>query len=49
MGVVEVVGVVEPKPMVPTMPPFFLLGRAIVLDGKKKMCLIGIVWGILDN
>ena len=26
------VGVVGPKPMVPTVPPFFLLGRAIVPD-----------------
>ena len=25
----------KPRPMVPTMPPFFLLGRVIVLDWKK--------------
>ena len=26
----------EPGPMVPTMPPFFLSGRVIVLGRKKK-------------
>ena len=27
---------IEPRPMVPTMPPFFLLGRVIVPGRKKK-------------
>ena len=43
------VGVVGPKPMVPTMPPFFLLGRAVIPGGKKKTCLTSLVWGITDN
>ena len=32
-------GVVGPKPMVPTMPPFFLLGRVVIPGEKKKACL----------
>ena len=43
------VGVVGPKPMVPTMPPFFLMGRAVVPGWKTKECLTGLVWGTLDN
>ena len=42
-------GVVGLKAMVPTMPLFFLLGRAVMPDGKKKMCLTSLVWGTTDN
>ena len=34
-------GVVGPDPMVPTMPPFFLLERVVIPGGKKKTCLTG--------
>ena len=40
----------EPGPMVPTMPPFFLSGRVIVPDWKKKgTSLTAISWGIVDH
>ena len=41
----------EPGPMVPTMPPFFLLGRVIVPDWEKKKgtSLTVISWGIVDH
>ena len=40
----------EPGPMVPTMPPFFLPGRVIVPDWKKKgTSLTFISWGIVDH
>ena len=37
-----------PKPMVPTMPPFFLLGRAVFPGWEKKTFVTGLVWGIVD-
>ena len=43
------VGVVGPKPMVSTMPHFFLLGRVIVPGWKKKTRLTSLVWGTTDN
>ena len=43
------VGVVGLKPMVPTMPPFFLLGRAIVPNSNKKARLTSLVWGTTNN
>ena len=42
---------IEPGPMGPIMPPFFLLGRVIVLGRKKKKrtSLTVISWGIVDH
>ena len=37
-----------PKPMVPTMPPFFLLGKAVFLGWENKTFVIGLVWGRVD-
>ena len=42
-------GVIGPKPMVPTMPPYFLLGRAVIPGEKKKTRLTGLAWGTTDN
>ena len=35
----------EPGPMVPRMPPFFVLGRVIVPGQKKRTSLTVISWG----
>ena len=37
------------QPKVPIMPPFFLLGRAVIPDGKKKASLTSLIWGTTDN
>ena len=37
------------RSMVPTMPPFFLPGRAIVPGWKKRASLTVISWGTVDN
>ena len=39
----------KPGPNVPTMPPFFLLGRVIASDRKKGTSLTVISWGIVDH
>ena len=40
----------ELGPMVPTMPPFFLPGRVIVLGWKKKGTSLTVIsWGIVDH
>ena len=36
-----------PKPMVPIMPPFFRVGRAVP-GWKKKTFVTGLVWGTMD-
>ena len=35
--------------MVPTIPPFFLSGRAVIPDEKKKTCLTNLAWVIVGQ
>ena len=39
----------KPGPMVPKMPPFFLLGRVIIPGRKKRTSLTVISWGTVDH